>query len=59
MANAESKRPYPALAVWVGLFLLGLGLSRAGVLNASWESMTVSFVIGLVGIFVFFRPSAG
>jgi len=57
VANAESKRLYLALAVWVGLFLLGLGLARAGVLNASWESMTVSFALGLVAIFVFFRPS--
>ena len=59
MANADSKRLYLAAAVWVALFLLGLALSRAGVLNASWESMTVSFVLGLVAIFVFFRPSAG
>jgi len=57
VANAESKRLYLALAVWVGVFLLGLGLARAGVLNAPWESMTVSFVLGLVAIFVFFRPS--
>jgi hypothetical protein len=55
VANAESKRLYLALAVWVGVFLLGL--ARAGVLAASWDSMTVSFVLGLVAIFVFFRPS--
>ena len=57
MANTESKRHYPALAVWGVLFLAGLALARAGVLAASWESMTVSFVLGLVGILVFFRPS--
>ena len=59
MANAESKRLYLALAVWGVLFLAGLGLARAGVLAASWESMTVSFVLGLVAIYVFFRPARG
>jgi len=56
MANAESKRLYLAFAVWVGIFLLGLALARAGVLGVSAESMAVSFVLGLVAIFVFFRP---
>jgi len=59
VANADSKRLYLAAAVWVGVFLLGLALSRAGVLKASVEYMVVSFVLGLVAIFVFFRPSAG
>ena len=57
MANAESKRLYLALAVWAGVFLLGLVLARAGVLDAPPESMAVSFVLGLAAIFVFFRPS--
>ena len=57
MANAESKRLYLALAVWAGVFLLGLALARAGVLNASAEYMAVSFVLGLAAIFVFFRPA--
>ena len=57
MANAESRRLYLALAVWVVVFLLGLGLARAGVLNASVESMAVSFMLGLAAIFVFFRPT--
>ncbi len=56
MANAESKRLYLALLVWVVIFLAGLALSRAGILNAAVESMVVSFVLGLVAIFVFFRP---
>jgi hypothetical protein len=57
VANAESRRLYLALAVWVVVFLLGLGLARAGVLNASVESMAVSFMLGLAAIFVFFRPT--
>jgi hypothetical protein len=57
VANAESKRLYLGLAVWVGVFLIGLALALAGVLAASIESMVVSFVLGLVAIFVFFRPS--
>jgi hypothetical protein len=56
VANAESRRLYLALAVWGGVFLLGLGLARAGVLSASAEYMAVSFVLGLAAIFVFFRP---
>ena len=57
MADAESKRLYLALAVWVGVFLLGLTLALAGMLAVPLESMTISFVLGLVAIFVFFRPS--
>ena len=56
MADAESKRRYLAVAVWVFVFLAGLALARAGVLNASVEYMAVSFVLGLAAIFVFFRP---
>lgn len=59
MASDESKRLYTALAVWVVVFLLGLALARAGVLDASWESMTVSFLLGLVAVFVFFRAPGG
>lgn len=59
MANAESKRLYTALAVWALVFIVGLGLARAGVLAASWESMTVSFVLGVVAVFVFFRAPGG
>ena len=57
MANAESKRLYLALGVWVGVFLLGLALARAGVLAVAPESMAVSFILGVAAIFVFFRPS--
>ena len=57
MANAESKRLYLALAVWVGVFLVGLVLSRAGLLAVPLESMAVSFILGVAAIFVFFRPS--
>jgi hypothetical protein len=56
VANAESKRLYLAFLIWVGVFLSGLALARAGVLNVSVESMAVSFVLGLAAIFVFFRP---
>jgi len=56
VANAESKRFHLALAVWGGLFLLGLGLARAGALDVPLESLVVSFVLGLAAIFVFFRP---
>jgi len=56
VADAESKRFYLALAVWAGVFLLGLALARAGVLDVSAESMAVSFVLGLAAIYVFFRP---
>lgn len=59
MANAESKRLYLAFLFWGVLFLAGLALARAGVLGASWESLTVSFVLGLAAIYVFFRPSRG
>jgi hypothetical protein len=59
MADANSKRFRLAVAVWVGVFLLGLALARAGVLGASAESMAVSFVLGLVALFVFFRPPGG
>jgi hypothetical protein len=59
VANAGSKRLYLALAVWGVIFLLGLGLARAGVLAASVESMAVSFVLGVAAIYVFFRPSGG
>jgi hypothetical protein len=59
VAGAESKRFYLALAVWVGVFLLGLALARAGVINASAEYMVVSFVLGLAAVFVFFRPAGG
>lgn len=59
MASADSKRHYLAAAVWAALFLLGLALARAGVLNASVEYMAVSFVLGLAAIFVFFRPPRG
>jgi hypothetical protein len=59
MANAESKRLYLALSVWVVIFLVGLALVRAGVLDASVEYMAVSFVLGLVAVFVFFRPIGG
>jgi hypothetical protein len=57
VANAETKRLYLALAVWAGLFALGLGLARAGVLAASAESLAVSFVLGVAAILVFFRPT--
>jgi hypothetical protein len=56
VADAESKRFYLALAVWVGVFLLGLALTLAGVLAASLEYVVVSFVLGVAAIFVFFRP---
>jgi hypothetical protein len=59
VADAESKRLYLAFLVWGVLFLAGLWLARAGVLEASWESMTVSFVLGLAAIYVFFRPRGG
>ena len=59
MADADSKRHYLAAAVWGALFLVGLALARAGVLNASAEYLTVSFVLGLVAIFVFFHPPRG
>lgn len=59
MANAESKRLYLALFVWVVIFLVGLALIGAGVLDASVEYMIVSFVLGLVAVFVFFRPVGG
>jgi hypothetical protein len=59
LANAESKRLYLALFVWVVIFLVGLALVRAGVLDASVEYMAVSFVLGLVAVFVFFRPVGG
>jgi hypothetical protein len=57
VANAESKRLYLALAVWAGVFILGLALARAGMLDAPLESLAVSFVLGVAAIFVFFRPS--
>ena len=57
MGDAESKRLYLALAVWAGLFVLGLALALAGVLAVPLESMLVSFVLGVVAVFVFFRPS--
>ena len=56
MADAESKHFYLALLVWSGAFLLGLALRYAGVLDAPPEYMAFSFVIGLVAVFVFFRP---
>jgi hypothetical protein len=59
MADAESRRLYLALLVWVGVFLVGLALARAGVLGATTEYLTVSFVLGLVAIYVFFRPPGG
>ena len=59
MSNAESNRFYLAFLIWVVVFLVGLALSLAGVLNASVAYMVVSFVLGLVAIYVFFRPHGG
>ncbi|HEX8351523.1 MAG TPA: hypothetical protein VF611_01260 [Pyrinomonadaceae bacterium] len=59
MANAESRRLYLAFLIWAAVFMLGLALARAGVIGASAESMAVSFVLGLVAIYVFFRPAGG
>ena len=56
MAVSDSKRLRLALLIWTAVFLVGLGLARAGVISASAEYMAVSFVIGLAAIFVFFRP---
>ena len=57
MADADSKRFYLALLIWVGAFLLGLALRYAGVHNATVEAMAFSFILGLAAIFAFFRPS--
>lgn len=56
MADGELRRFYLALALWVGAFLLGLALNGAGVIRASTEALVFSFVMGLVAVFVFFRP---
>ena len=59
MADKETKRFYLALLLWVGAFLLGLALTSAGVLRASTGALTLSFVLGVFAIFVFFRPPSG
>jgi len=59
MAERELKRFYLALAFWVVAFLAGLALTSAGVLQASAGALTLSFVLGLFAIYVFFRPPSG
>lgn len=57
MADAESRQFYLLLLIWCCAFVAGAALVHAGVLKASPWALAFSFVLGLVAIFVFFRPT--
>jgi hypothetical protein len=56
MAGEEWGRFYLSLLVWCCAFVAGGALTYAGVLEASPSALAFSFVLGLVAVFVFFRP---
>ena len=56
MANPETKRFYMALVVWTCAFIAGAALARAGLVGTTLEALAFSFILGLLAIFVFFRP---
>jgi hypothetical protein len=57
MTNPASKRFYLALLIWTLGSLLVFVLSYAGVLGAGLESWLYTFVLGLLVLVIFFRPS--
>ena len=55
MGTYNARAFYVALAIWTGLFVLGLALKGAGVLHGELKYMVFAFLLGAGFIFRTFR----